>query len=63
MNDINIDKFLAGQKACKAGVLCEVGSDKDFLRGYSAQYELEQALEYNPKSKHPEIELVKGLMA
>jgi len=63
MNDLNADKFLAGQKACKAGKPCGVGADKDFVRGYSAQYELEQALEYNPKAKHPEIELVKGVMA
>lgn len=63
MNKLNADKFLAGQKACKAGEPCKVGADEDFVRGYSAQYDLEQALEYNPKAKHPEIERAKGVMA
>lgn len=52
---MNVDKFLDGQRACKAGKPCEVDSDKDFIRGYSAQYDLEQALEYNSEERHPDI--------
>lgn len=47
--------FIAGQKACKDGKPCPVGASKDFERGYGAQYEIEQALEWNPKAKHPEL--------
>lgn len=48
--------FIAGQSACATGKECHVGASSAFQRGYSAQYELEQALEHNPKAKHPEIE-------
>ena len=52
---ISSDEFLAGQKACKQGDECPLGAHPDFIRGYGAQYELEQALEWNPKAKHPEL--------
>ena len=47
--------FIRGQQACKRGDTCPAGASKDFIRGYGAQYELEQALEWNPKAKHPEL--------
>ena len=50
-----IPDFIAGQKACKAGEPCPAGVSNDFKRGYGAQYELEQALEWNPDAKHPEL--------
>lgn len=55
MGDFIAD-FIAGQSACATGKECHAGASSAFQRGYSAQYELEQALEYNPNAKHPEIE-------
>lgn len=50
-----LSEFISGQSACKRGDVCPVNASADFKRGYGAQYELEQALEWNPKAKHPEI--------
>ena len=50
-----IDEFLRGQQACSKGEQCPTGASPAFKRGYGAQYELEQALEYNPHIKHPEL--------
>lgn len=52
----DISEFIKGQRACKAGEPSPVNAGDDFKRGYSAQYELEQALEWNSQAKHPEIE-------
>lgn len=46
---LDVDEFLAGQKACIAGGLCPTGSSKAFERGYAAQYEIEQVAEHNPQ--------------
>ncbi len=46
---LNVDDFLDGQRACKAGELCQAGSSKAFERGYAAQYEIEQVAEHNPQ--------------
>ena len=46
---LNVDDFLDGQKACKAGELCSVGSSNAFERGYAAQYEIEQVAEHYPQ--------------
>lgn len=52
----DLSEFIKGQRACKAGAKSPENASDDFIRGYSAQYELEQALEWNPQAKHPEIE-------
>jgi len=52
----DISEFIKGQRACKTGEPSPVDAHPDFIRGYSAQYELEQALEWNPAAKHPVIE-------
>ena len=46
---LNVDDFLAGQKACIAGESCPKGSENAFERGYQAQYEIEQVAEHCPQ--------------
>lgn len=53
--ETELNEFISGQDACKRGDACPVNATADFKRGYGAQYELEQALEWNPKAKHPEL--------
>jgi len=43
---MNADEFLKGQKDCKNGVTHEVGRHPDYDRGYNAQYQHEQNMEY-----------------
>lgn len=35
-------QFMAGQKACIDGLPCPEHAHSDYVRGYAAQYELEQ---------------------
>ena len=56
VNMSDISEFIKGQRACKNGESSPVNAHPDFIRGYSAQYELEQALEWKPNAVHPAIE-------
>lgn len=40
--EINAVEFMRGQQACKEGKDCEAWRSESFVRGYAAQYELEQ---------------------
>ena len=46
---LDVDDFLDGQRACIAGEPCKQGSSKAFIRGYDAQYEIEQVAEHYPQ--------------
>lgn len=48
---MNTDEFLQGQRDCKEGVPQRRDND-DYLRGYAAQYELEQVATEMTKNEH-----------
>jgi len=46
---LNVEAFLAGQRACQSGEPCPSRVSASFKRGYAAQYEIEQVAEYYPQ--------------
>ena len=41
---VNADEFIQGQKDCKEGKQTTGNESDDYLRGYAAQYNLEQIM-------------------
>ena len=47
-----LDEFISGQKACRDGGSCPDMASEAFVRGFAAEYELEQVNTYRSEHEH-----------
>ena len=47
-----LDEFISGQKACRDGRACPDMASEAFVRGFAAEYELEQTRTYRSEHEH-----------
>ena len=40
--ETDVSEFVRGQQACSVGEPCPCDASRDFVRGFNAQYQLEQ---------------------